>query len=209
MPLRFKEGGDDGVKERKDPVLHEPGESSRGFLKVLIVLFVGVALVVGIFFIYRSGLIQSDSNQMPSFTEPTKDVAVVRPESLTTKPIQINPPLDTALAPESTRQELNLKSIDSSGVASPQAKSDTVALSPLPVEEGKYTIFVARFRLKENAEQTARKWEGGSYKPEVTEREGWFRVSIGRFETRGKAKAAAEELGERLKAGYFVGRVKE
>ena len=76
-------------------------------------------------------------------------------------------------------------------------------------QSGNYTIYVARFKSKELADKEAEKWSGSATGVVITKFEGWYRISIGRFETRGQAKNAAEKLSEAHKVSYYIGKVSE
>ncbi|HEV8539095.1 MAG TPA: SPOR domain-containing protein [Bacteroidota bacterium] len=204
MPLNFKEDGDEGVQKQQDPVLHEPGGLKKSNWKIVAVVLVILALAGAASYIYFPDILerQSTQQQQPR-TEPVMQEAAKQPDSLPSISPQTTPPA------ESTRVDSTAKTLDSAAIGLLPPIQDTVQQATAPVQTGKYTIFVARFRSKDKADTVAAKWERAGQRTEVTESEGWFRASIGRFATREEAKAAAEELGERLKAGYFIGRVNE
>ena len=78
-----------------------------------------------------------------------------------------------------------------------------------PSQTGDYTIYIARHKSKEVADEEAGKWNEAGYETTVTEYDGWYRVSIGRYKTWDEAKAVAEKLRDGLEAGYRIGKIGE
>lgn len=79
---------------------------------------------------------------------------------------------------------------------------------------GNYTIIVASFKEKANAEKNVKRWTDAGYEAMITEKDAekkgskWYRVSIGRYETKQDAMKAAAKLADALEAGYWIEQVK-
>lgn len=79
---------------------------------------------------------------------------------------------------------------------------------------GSYTIVVASFKEKSNAEKTLKRWTDSGYDAIITEKDSekkgskWYRVSIGRYETKQDAMKAASKLADAFEAGYWIEQLK-
>ncbi len=79
---------------------------------------------------------------------------------------------------------------------------------------GSYSIVVASFKEKANAEKNVKRWTDAGYEAMITEKGAekkgskWYRVSIGRYETKQDAMKAAAKLADALEAGYWIEQVK-
>ncbi len=78
---------------------------------------------------------------------------------------------------------------------------------------GEYAIFIYSFRDKANAVKAAQRWTDAGYFSVITEKGDksggkWYRVSIGRYETKAEALKVAQKLADSFEAGYWVDRLK-
>jgi len=96
-------------------------------------------------------------------------------------------------------------------------KSETPKIRAKPEEKlpiGRFTINVGSFRERVRAERVAKELEEKGYKAFVAEatisKKGtWYRVSVGRFPSRGEAQAFAQVLKEKEGIDSFVRELKE
>jgi cell division septation protein DedD len=97
------------------------------------------------------------------------------------------------------------------------AKAETPEIQAKPEEKlpiGRFTINVGSFREKVRAERVLEELKDKGYKAFVTEatisqRGTWYRVSVGRFPSRGEAQAFAQVLKEKEGIDSFVRELKE
>ena len=74
---------------------------------------------------------------------------------------------------------------------------------------GNYTIYISRQNVRWRADEESGRWNAAGYESAVTERGGWFIVSLGQYGSWEEAKNAATMLQEGFEAGYLVGTVGE
>jgi cell division septation protein DedD len=92
------------------------------------------------------------------------------------------------------------------------AKVEEPKVQPRPEEKlpkGRYTVNVASFRERVRAERLSKELEEKGYKPFVAkavipQKGTWYRVSVGRFPSRGEAEALARALKEKEGLNPFV-----
>jgi cell division protein FtsN len=90
------------------------------------------------------------------------------------------------------------------GLAIPEGKLPT----------GRYTLNIASFRDKGNADRFVRKLEGKGYeasveKADIPQKGTWYRVAVGQFSSKGEALAFAHGLKEKGINYSFVRKLKE
>ena len=192
MPLNFK--GDEETSDQqgsKKPILHQPGEVNQGTSKLIVILLVVAVLAAGGFFVYKYDVLRLRKTKQPAVNEPAEKPAPQHPEQSP----QTQPPVDSAQ-----------RAHDS---VMPQSKPKAEERPVVPSSAGTYTIYISRHKTKEVADAEAAKWNQAGYETTVTEYEGWYRVSIGRYITWDEAKAVAEKLKDGFEAGYKIGKVQE
>ncbi len=69
---------------------------------------------------------------------------------------------------------------------------------------GRYTIYVARQQVRERADEEVGRWRDAGYQADVVERDGWYCVAVGRYQSREEARSVAEKLKEGLEGGYWI-----
>ncbi len=80
--------------------------------------------------------------------------------------------------------------------------------------KGNYTIFIASFRSKDRAETLVKRWTDAGYYSTINEKNAgkdggiWYRVSIGRYESRNEAKKVADTLLQSFESGYWIDELK-
>jgi cell division septation protein DedD len=92
------------------------------------------------------------------------------------------------------------------------AKVDEPKVRPRPEEKlptARYTVNVASFRERVRAERLSKELEGKGYKPFIAksvipQKGTWYRVSVGRFPSRGEAEDLARALKEKDGLNSFV-----
>lgn len=94
--------------------------------------------------------------------------------------------------------------------AKPVVKKEAEKKVHIESGTGNYTIVVASFKEKSNAEKTLKRWTDAGYDAMITEKDAekkgskWYRVSIGRYETKQDAMKAAAKLADAFEAGYWI-----
>jgi len=81
----------------------------------------------------------------------------------------------------------------------------TPASSPGTQGGGRYTVYIASYRTRLDAEEEVSRWKDAGYEASVHEHEGWFRVALGQYEQVAAAKSSAEGLKECFEQGYWIG----
>jgi hypothetical protein len=189
MPLNLNDPDDPAGQERqgRGPILHEPASDSEGSSTKWIII--GVACVVvlaGGWYAWKSGLFAPREKHPPATAQYE---AEIKPESkpANTAPPPVNEPLTKGAA---------LAEKESMGSSHPKGT-------------GKYTIYISRQRERARAEEEGNRWTAAGYESFITEGDGWFKLSIGRYKTWEDAKAAAITLEMGFEAGYMVGTLSE
>ena len=93
------------------------------------------------------------------------------------------------------------------------APAPVVEQKPAPVKQmvsrpGTYTVQVAAWETKENAEKLAAFYNDKGYEARVEQAEvgsdQWFRVRIGTYDNSAKAQAVADEIAEKYKSNIWL-----
>ena len=185
MPLNLEDNEDNSERRQPSqrPILHQPGEVKQGLSKGVIVLFIIVVLGAVTFLVHKFGILGGNNHPQAIVTKPVENLTTANSESALAAPPQV----ESLSEPEESEEV--------------QAAAHTGA--------GKYTIYIARYKSKATADEEASRWNEVGYETTVTEYDGWYRVSIGRFKTWDEAKAVAEKLSDGLEAGYHIGKIIE
>jgi septal ring-binding cell division protein DamX len=210
MPFNFKENGTDLNESPRKPILYQPAEAKGAAPKLVITLVLIVVLAGAAYLLYQSGLLGEQTIFHPSINQPVESLMAAPPETLTlVSPRETLVSAATTHLADSTLQQSKTNSADSAAAPSSSGDHKKEERADSSAQAGDYTIYVARFRSKDLAEREADKWQISGSGVMITKHEGWYRVSIGKFSTRGDAKMAAEKLSESHKVGYYIGRVSE
>jgi len=195
MPLNLNDPDDSSGAERqgRGPILHEPGsEQARVSTKWILIAAACVVVLGGGWYAWKSGLLGSRENQEPPLPPAAQYEADIKPNNQAANPQPLaQPPLN---AP------------GSKGAALAEKESN---ISSHPMGTGRYTIYISRQRDRARAEEEGSRWTAAGYESIITEGDGWFKLSIGRYSTWENAKAAAITLQEGFEAGYMVGTMAE
>lgn len=169
-------------------------------LPVLVIVGAVILIVVGVYLLNHFGYIKlwekkgSDTDvavQQPTEIKLPADEGTVQPPAAET------PTLTEIQKPDEVKNETGTK------LKGKIAETAT----------GEYAIFIYSFRDKTNAVKVAQRWTDAGYFSVITEkgdRSGgkWYRVSIGRYETKAEALKVAQKLADSFEAGYWVDRLK-
>lgn len=200
MPLDLKEEGD--IRSSiPSPVLHQPGNGKSGAMKVILIILAVVAVGAGAYLVYKSNLFSRRGTQRTVASQPSQPPA-------TTELRAGNAPSSEEPKPEEAAQVKNQQTNAAKAQVMPPPQKQAARQRPSPAE-GNYTIYIGRHRTKEVADGEAGAWNGAGYETTVTELDGWYRVSIGRYRTWDEAKAVAVKLSDGLEAGYKIGKISE
>jgi septal ring-binding cell division protein DamX len=186
MPLNLNDPDDSSGTERqgRGPILHEPvTESERSSTKWILIAVACVVVLAGGWYAWKSGVFGSRDNQEP----PPPPTAQYEAEIKPVNPSQ--PPAKTTLS------------------AAP-AEKEAVKTSR-PMGTGRYTIYISRQRERARAEEEGSRWTAAGYESFISEGDGWYKLSIGRYSTWEDAKATAITLQLGFEAGYMVGTLAE
>ncbi len=197
MPLDFKEKGDISEKKHNNegPILHQPGELKPGISKIMIILFLVVIIIATTFFLIKYDVFKRIKSQQTMNVEtPSKSN---------------EPKVENQFLKSAPSNDDSTTSMTKGNEVPIPINEHIQEKSELPVQSENYTIYIARHHSKEIADQEAERWKEAGYETTVTEYDGWYRVSIGRFSTWDEAKAVAEKLHEGFEAGYRVGKIIE
>lgn len=195
MSLNFKENDQEPEENNRDvgPILHRPAESSGASPKLIVVIALVVILLAGAFVIYKFILHKNKQS-------PPKIEALTQGHDTTKNNVAQN----------------NIG--EQSGVVSSAQSNVQTTTQPTVVEKktepdnsakGNFTIYIARHKTQTVADEEAGRWKDAGYTSAVFLIDGWYCVSVGRFETSDEAKEEAEKLSDGFEAGYKVGIVRE
>ena len=185
MPLNLNDPDDSSGTERqgRGPILHEPGSESEGVSKKWILIAVAfVVVLAGSWYAWKSGIFGKHANPEPP-PPPTAQYEADIKESHQAQPPPQAPPI--AAAEKESNKTLR------------------------PTGTGRYTIYISRQRDRARAEEEGSRWRAAGYESFITEGDGWYKLSIGRYSTWEDAKGAAITLQLGFEAGYMVGTLTE
>lgn len=191
MPNLNMPGEDVGGRPPVQPMM--PGRDTSGIIRIVIIVVVVVLLGGGGFWLYKSG-------KIPFFGKKATPPAevVVPPPSQTPETPPAAPPTPAPPAKPT-----------------PAVKSKPTPSRPLTKEmmgKGDFTVIIASFQSRRAAEEEAARWLNAGFQSMVTEKRidgnTWYRVSLGRYETRQMATKAAKEMEHMFESGYWVDRVR-
>lgn len=176
--------GEEGGRPPVQPMM--PKRDMGGLVKIVVIVLVVLAVGVGGFFMYKAGKLPFLSKKTP----PPQQTEVALPEQMAPPPAATPPPTPvTTTAPSTKKTATSLK----------------------PIGTGSFTVSIASFRSKQTANEEASRWTNAGFPAMVTEKRSgssiWYRVSLGRYETRKTASKAAKDMEHMFETGYWVDRV--
>lgn len=182
--------GEGGARPPVQPMV--PGRDTGGLIKKLIILGVVIILGGGGFFLYQSGLLPFGKKEAAPPPPPAE--VIPPPEEMATPPAP-----GTAMTPAAETKPPG------------ESKPSTQPPSMKPMGKGDFTVVIHSFSSRKIAEDEATRWSNAGFPAMVTEKNVggsmWYRVAIGRYETRQLAKKAGKEMEHMLESGYWVDRV--
>lgn len=181
--------GEEGTRPPVQPMM--PGKDTGGLVKRLAIIIGVVVILGGGFFLYKSGMLPFGKKKSTPLPPPAEVVPL---------PAETTPtPAPTAATP------------------TPEKKPPTglkPAAAPTlmkPMGKGEFTVVIHSFPSRKVAEEAVARWSNAGFPAMVSEKKVggsmWYRVSIGRYETRQMAKKAGKEMEHMLETGYWVDRV--
>ena len=215
MSLNFKETDEPTSEDKPSPapILHQPGELRKTNPKIFIVALSVAALAGLIFLGYRSDFIKkfrSRGENIQKVEERNQSLPVEQSDQHVTDTATIVARASQEKIIESAQPGVRVKQPDSITTTKPSSSitNERVTISG-GQNNGKFTIYIGRHKNKDTADEEATRWKDAGYEVFVSEEDGWFRVSIGRFERMEDAEELAEKLSDSFEAGYKIGTIKE
>ena len=86
--------------------------------------------------------------------------------------------------------------------AASSSQQETSAVSATTL---RYTVYIASYRVRGDAEEEVARWHDAGFEASVREYDGWFRVALGAYGHVSDARNKAEELKEAFEQGYWIG----
>ena len=161
------------------PTLREVGGGGGGVSPLILVLLALVILAAGVFALNYFKVIHLWGKKAPVVTEtlPEPDL----PAMATQEPPATTPPAESLPLPNSTPEAATAK----------PATAPARDLSVVPTGSGKFTIQFSAWTSKAKAEDEAARFVAGGYEAFVdaatANGKTWYRVRVGRFDTRAQA----------------------
>lgn len=75
-----------------------------------------------------------------------------------------------------------------------------------PTSAGKYTVYIASYKVKQQAEEEVARWNGAGFQASVVEANNHFRVSLGGYVSVKDADTFANQMWEAFECGYWIGK---
>jgi cell division septation protein DedD len=180
------------------PTLREVGTSGGRLSPIFLILLILVILAAGVFALNYFKVIELWGKKTPTVTE-------ILPESDL-------PATDQPTADQGTgtgKEALPLPDAKPAvKVETPSRSTTSRDLSIVPTGSGQYTIQFSAWNTKAKADEQASKLVGGGYEAYVDqssyEGETWYRVRIGRYDTRGQAREAIAKLQDMTEDEVWV-----
>jgi cell division septation protein DedD len=95
---------------------------------------------------------------------------------------------------------------DSTAPASSQAVVQDTSRSVLaPSEKGQFSIYIASYSIRGDAENEVARWREAGYDAFVYDIPGWSRVALGHFGSIPESQPMIDSLQEAFEQGYWVG----
>jgi cell division protein FtsN len=201
-------------------------------LHVMIGLGIVILIAVGVYLLNQFGYIHLWEKKTTTQATLPQQQAVPQSASVETSEVVASQPSPTTVtappASESKQTIAEKKSAVKLGTKSavkPEKKTDikvtkkvepNVEKKAVPkivdkVPEsaaGEYAIFIGSFREKSKADEEAARWREAGYTATVSEKNKWFRLAIGKYNTKKEATEVAKKLSDAFEAGYWIDKVK-
>ena len=174
-----------------------PYRDTGGVVKKIVIILVIALLGGGGYYLYKSGklpfLKKAEPPPPPVEIFPPPDASTMK--AMTPAPATTPPPSPTA---------------DKNPMAKADSRPTAMAPQP-PMGRGDFTIVIASFQEKNTAEEEAARWSSAGFQSMVNEKAlkagTWYRVSLGRYETRQEAMKSAKEMEHMFESGFWIDRV--
>lgn len=164
----------------------------KKILTVVVVLIVGA----GGYYLYDSGKLPFLKKGPPP---PTAAELGFPPDQAMQPAAEPEAPPPQAPPPTSTPADVK---------PTPVTKTPPLAASTQPPATGEFTVVIGSFVDKQLADDEAARWSNAGIPAMVAEKAAdgttWYRLSIGRYETRKLAMEAAKEMEHMFENGYWV-----
>lgn len=185
------------------------GGSSKLLLYVLIAV---VGLAVAAFLLNKTGVVKLWNKKKPQpvvinipvedeYIPPTIDTMqqMSSDSMLQTEAVDTGQPKEntTIVEPKGTDRDKRTKSVDKK------------APSNIVMGTGMYSVQISSFTSEEKANAQARAYSNAGYPAFVERMGGWYRVCIGRFESRSLAKAQGDKIVHMLENNYAIVKVNQ
>ena len=213
MPFDFKdaeEGQQERPQERPQPILHKPRISTAPARSLVIAVIAVVVIGVGAIIAIKSGIFKKKKTEPPTVVhtmtgqqaDTLGNQAVVPEPQFTEEPKNIEPSNPQRIHESKTVSMKKEKNKEKTGPQHPT--SEGKSLPPPDASTGDFTIFIGSFKSKALADGEANRWNEAGYQAFVTEKNRWYRISLGKYTTKETAKQQAEKLKDAFESGFWV-----
>ncbi len=172
-----------------------PGRETGGVVKKIVIFLVIALLGGGGYYFYKSGKIPFLKKAEPL---PPPVEILPPPDTSAMKAIA---PIPTTTPPPPTDKKATSKS-DSKTTATPTQPA---------MGKGDFTIVIGSFHDKIAAEEEAARWSSAGFQSLVYEKVSgggtWYRLSLGRYETRREAAKTAKDMEHMFESGFWIDKV--
>lgn len=185
------------------PTLREVGTGGGRLSPIFLILLILVLLAAGVFALNYFHVIELWGKKAPVVAETLPEPDFPAPEQATTEP-GAETATGTAAGTATGTGALPLPEAKKPAVSEPAKKATPTHSTPsrdlgiVPTGTGKYTIQFSAWNTKAKADDQASKLVAGGYEAYVDqsayEGETWYRVRIGRYDSRGQAREVIARL---------------
>ena len=174
--------GEGGARPPVQPMM--PKKDMGGIVRILVIVLVVLGLGGGGFYLYKSGKLPFLSKKTVP-PPPATEVVPPQPEAMAPAPQPtVKPPEPTKTPATPVKQEMG---------------------------KGSFTLIVGAYHSKKTADDEAARWTNAGYAAMVSEKRSgastWYRVGLGRYETKKTAMKAGKEMEQMFEMGYWVDKV--
>lgn len=200
MPFNFQDDQKkDQLKEKPKPILHSPKSGNPAMAKALVGLFVILVIGAALYLVERSGILSSQKT--------TAHVEEMRLTPLDTAQITESQPMDPAATETQRVPRERAETIQAAPERQPAALPEPEQEKRQAADGGKFTIYAGSFKKREVTEGVVSELRKRGHNAFVVPAGEWYRVAVGKFETREAARAHAETLRSALESGFWVEKV--
>ncbi len=190
MPLTMNEPEGPDRPEMNDlqPITHLPDQGKPLRTKIILAIFLLLVLGSVVFLVYIF-FNTSGGSSSPSGRATSR-------------------PADAASSATTSRADTASSPAAASPVSPmPQQQAPVLQSSRPSTGGGRYTIFIASYAQRSDADEEVQRWRDAGYDSFVVEALGHYRVALGRYDGVSEAKHVASELQEAFESGYWIGRI--